>query len=235
MKRKAMQMLRIMGMLVAMASCSVAMDAQEKVLNVIGDSYVANHRRPKEETWHYKMAKELGLKYNNYGRNGSCVAFDRTHDGPYNFGEAMWVRCKAMDPEADYVLIIAGHNDADKVKDNRDSLRMFVDSLTVMLDEIHQLCPKAKIGYVTPWYVHRAGFAPVCKAIRKVCRKRGVPVLVNYSKDCVIKVRDDEFRKHYFQGTNDTAHLNADGHNLFLPVGKGWFVKNMIGKAVGNK
>lgn len=62
-----------LAMLAALALSSVTVSAQE-VLNVIGDSYVANHRRPKEEAWHYKMASQLGLKYNNYGRNGSCVA-----------------------------------------------------------------------------------------------------------------------------------------------------------------
>jgi hypothetical protein len=40
-------------------------------------------------------------------------------------------------------------------------------------------------------------------------------------------VRDAAFRKKYFQGANDTAHLNAEGHDLFLPVGKAWFLKYM--------
>ena len=56
-------------------------NSQTKIINVIGDSYVRNHKRPVEETWHYKMAQRLGFAYNNYGRNGGCVAFDRTHDG----------------------------------------------------------------------------------------------------------------------------------------------------------
>jgi hypothetical protein len=202
-------------------------DAQP-ILNVIGDSYVANHRRPKEETWHCKMAQSLGLAYNNYGRNGSCVAFDRTHDGRFNFGPAMWQRYKAMDPEADYVIIIAGHNDADKVKNNVDSLRMFCDSLETMLSGIERLCPKARIGYVTPWYVDRPGFKPVCKAIRRICKRHHVPVLWNYSRGCVIKVRDEEFRRKYFQGVNDTAHLNEAGHDMFLPVGTEWFRRYLL-------
>ncbi|MBR1520359.1 MAG: SGNH/GDSL hydrolase family protein [Bacteroidaceae bacterium] len=216
----------IVALLLALAF-SGNMQAQ-KVLNVIGDSYVANHRRPVEEAWHHKMAEKLSLVYNNYGRNGSCVAFDRTHDGKFNFGPAMWVRYTAMSPDADYVLIIAGHNDADKVKENVDSLQMFADSLEVLLSGIEKHCPKAKIGYVTPWYVDRPGFADVCKVIKKVCKKHGVPVLMNYDKKCMIKVRDDAFRKRYFQGTNDTAHLNADGHDLFLPVGKKWFVEKVM-------
>lgn len=214
-------------------SAMVSMNAQEdsgsqKIINVIGDSYVANHRRPKEEAWHSKMAQQLGMKYNNYGRNGSCVAFDRTHDGKYNFGPAMWQRYVAMDKDADYVLIIAGHNDADKVGLNTDSLSMFCDSLDVMLRGIEQLCPNAKIGYVTPWYVDRPGFAPVIKAIKSVCKKHGIPVLDNYSKKCIIKVREQDFRKKYFQGSSDTAHLNNDGHDLFLPVGKEWFESKVM-------
>lgn len=197
----------------------------QEVMNVIGDSYVANHRRPKEEAWHFKLAQERGYKYNNYGRNGSCVAFDRTHDGKFNFGPAMWQRYTAMDPEADYVIIIAGHNDADKVAENKDSLAMFRDSLEVLLTGIEQLCPKARIGYVTPWYVNRPGFKEVCAMIKKVCKKHKIPVLWNYTERCVIKVRDAEFRKKYFQGPNDTAHLNGEGHDVFLPVAREWFDK----------
>lgn len=202
----------------------------QKVLNVIGDSYVANHRRPAEEAWHYKMATELGYTYNNYGRNGSCVAFDRSHDGKYDFGPALWVRYTAMSPDADYVLIIAGHNDADKVKQNADSLQMFADSLEVLLSGIERLCPKARIGYVTPWYVNRPGFKQVCKVIKNTCKQHGIPVLMNYDKKSIIKVRDAAFRKRYFQGADDTAHLNNEGHDLFLPVGKKWFMKKVAKK-----
>lgn len=198
-----------------------------KVLNVIGDSYVQNHKRPAEETWHYKMAQELGYTYNNYGRNGSSVAFDRTHDGKHNFGPAMYTKAKLMDPNADYVIIIGGHNDAFKVKDNKDSLRMFRDSLQLMITNIKKHCPYAKIGYVTPWYCDYPGFKQVCKTILQVCRKNDIPVLNNYSKGSVIKVRDADFRKKYFQSPKDTAHLNGKGHDLFLPTGMEWFKENV--------
>lgn len=197
----------------------------QKVINVIGDSYVENHRRPKEETWHYKMSAEKGFRYNNYGRNGSCVAFDRTHYGNFNFGPAMWVRYADMSPDADYVIIIAGHNDAVNIGENADLLRMFADSLEVMLTGIEKHCPKAKIGYVTPWYVDMSGFDQVCKTIKKVCKRHRIPVLMNYSKDCAIKVREEDFRARYFQDKNDTAHLNAAGHDLFLSVAREWFEK----------
>lgn len=222
-----MRKLRFILCLFTVLTAFVDVSAQ-KVLNVIGDSYVANHRRPKEEAWHSKLAAKMGYTYNNYGRNGSCVAFDRTHDGKWNFGPAMWVRYTAMEPSADYVLVIAGHNDADKVKENADSLQMFADSLEVLLSGIEKLCPKARIGYVTPWYVDRPGFAPVCKVIKKVCKKHNIPVLMNYDKKSLIRVRDADFRKRYFQAADDTAHLNADGHDLFLPVAEEWFLKHIL-------
>jgi hypothetical protein len=50
-------------------------------------------------------------------------------------------------------------------------------------------------------------------------------VLNNCSKKSIIKVRDSEFRKKYFQGTNDTAHLNNAGHDMFLPVGEDFIFK----------
>ncbi len=195
-----------------------------KIINVIGDSYVRNHKRPYTEAWHAKFAEKYDMKYNNYGRNGGCVAFDRSKDG---FGPSMMVRYKDMDDNADIVLIIAGHNDAEKIKNSADSLAMFGDSLDLLLTELQHKYPNGKIGYVTPWYVDRDGFVPVVKTIKRICKKHHVPVLDNYSKKCIIKLRDENFRKQYFQGINDTAHLNAEGHALFFPVGEKFIIDMM--------
>lgn len=193
-----------------------------KTINVIGDSYVANHKRPRSESWHSKLAQKYGMVYNNYGRNGGCVAFDRTKDG---FGPSLMVRHKDMAKDADFILIIAGHNDASKIGNSKDSLSMFADSLNILLHSIKHNHPNAKIGYVTPWHIDRAGFSPVVKTIKKICRKHNIPVLNNYSKKSIIKVRDSGFRKKYFQGANDTAHLNNAGHDLFLPVGEDFVLR----------
>ena len=180
-----------------------------KIINVIGDSYVANHKRPRSESWHSKLAQKFGMIY-------------RTKDG---FGPSLMVRHKEMVKDADFILIIAGHNDATKIGNSKDSLTIFADSLNILLHSIKRNHPNAKIGYVTPWYVDRAGFSPVVKTIKKICRKHNIPVLNNCSKKSIIKVRDSVFRKIYFQGTNDTAHLNNAGHDLFLPIGEEFFLK----------
>ncbi len=196
--------------------------SQGHMMNVLGDSYVANHRRPKTETWHYLWAQQNGYKYNNYGRNGGCVAWDRTEDG---FGPSLLVRYKEMDPEADLVVVIAGHNDAGKIGLSRDSVEMFADSVALLIDLIREQCPRAQVVWVTPWYVDRAGFHPAVKAIRRVCKQKDVPVLNNYDKKSPIKVRDEAFRSRYFQSANDTAHLNAEGHRLYLPTADQWLKK----------
>ena len=204
---------------------SVSDPLEGLVMNVIGDSYVANHRRPQEETWHAQVAARHGMRYNNYGRNGGCVAFDRTREG---FGPSMMVRYKDMDPQADLVLIIAGHNDATKIGNSKDSLRLFTDSLTLLVERIREHCPRAKVAYVTPWFVDGDGFKPVVKAIKKVCKRMDVPVLDNFRKNSPVQVRDAAFRKRYFQGAGDMAHLNAEGHRLFLPTGEA-FVRECLG------
>lgn len=220
-----MKRIAVFTALVVFALCGMANNPlQGKIMNVLGDSYVANHRRPKAEAWHYKFAEKHGMKYNNYGRNGGCIAFDRTREG---FGPSLMVRYKDMDREADLVVIIAGHNDAGFAKENKDSLKMVADSLDLLLTQIKQHCPKAKIAYVTPWYVGRSGFKEIVRIIRTVCRKHDVPVLNNYKKNAIIKVRDEEFRKAYFQGLKDTAHLNNEGHDLYFPVGEEFLLKVM--------
>ena len=68
---------------------------------------------------------------------------------------------------------------------------------------------------MTPCRVPRPCFDEVVKSMVKVCGQNGIPVF-NAAEDSEIFVGDAGFRKRYFQGPNDTAHLNADGHKLFM-------------------
>lgn len=203
-------------------AASAAESADSLVICVFGDSYVRNHRRPMTETWHYKAAERLGLKYVNLGRNGSAVSFENK-----GFGPAMTTRIQTELPDRmDCLLIIAGHNDASKITDEA-GMHLFDDSLRSMLTEIKRRYPEAKIGYVLPWHVDTGCFDQVIDAIKEVCKAQDIPVF-DAEAAGGIKVNDPDFRKKYFQngGVNDTAHLNAAGHDLIVDKGTD-FIKTL--------
>lgn len=190
-----------------------------KTIAFLGDSYVKNHRRPSSETWHAKASTNLGMNYVNCGRNGSSIAFDRTKDG---FGPAMTERYKTEIPDsADYIVIIAGHNDADYLFNHAEENLWdnFCNGLDTLLDGLQSKFPNAKVAFVTPWAVDRGMFPEVTAQIIKACGQRGIPVL-DMAALGVIDVNNPEFRAKYFQGPNDTAHLNAAGHELLIPLGE---------------
>lgn len=197
-----------------------------KTLCVLGDSYVRNHKRPYSESWHARMAEDLGMAYVNFGRNGSSIAYDRTSDG---FGPAMTVRYLEMPDTADYILVIAGHNDAEYVAKHGHWAK-FEDGLDSLCSGLRAKYPSKPIGFVTPWGVNRPYFKAVINEIKTRCDKYGIPVL-DVSDGKIIAVNDSNFRAKYFQGPNDTAHLNAQGHELMIEPGKDFFrdmVRNMV-------
>ena len=208
-------------LLVLCGLCASAQCADDSLLTgkslwVIGDSYVRNHRCPQEETWHAKAAAKLGMSYHNLGRNGNCIAFDRTKEG---FGEQMTQRYRQIAPDADYILIIAGHNDAEKIKTD-EHWKQFTDSLDYLCDRLTAEYPNARVGIVTPWAVDRPMFAEVITELKAAGSRHSFPVL-DMAYTSGIRVNDDSFRALYFQnkGVRDTAHLNDAGHNLLVPYG----------------
>lgn len=217
----------MMMMVWACLSCTAQNDKVQdaplygKTINIIGDSYVANHRRPKEETWHCMVAKKYNMTYRNYGRNGCCIAFNRDKDG---FGPSLLEKYTMMNDTADYVIVLAGHNDADKIKDSKDSLGIFRERLEALCDSLIGKYPSAKLAFITPWNVQRPGFRQVIAVIEEVCASRSIPVF-NAAKESGIYVWNEEFRKRYFQAPNDNAHLNAQGHRLVMNKMEAFFLR----------
>lgn len=229
-----MKILKLIFVFMLICTVSNASNCDEslrgKTLCVFGDSYVRNHKRPFSESWHSKVAEKLGMNYVNFGRNGSSIAFDRTADG---FGPAMTVRYKEMPDSADVILIIAGHNDADYLSNHEGVWPEFCAGLDSLLSGLKEKYPSKPIGFVTPWGVGRANFNEVIAQIHKACEKYDIPVL-DVSSSEIIDVNNPEFRAVYFQGPNDTAHLNDKGHNLMVDRGEA-FLKSFVngGKCCG--
>ena len=193
-----------------------------KRLGVFGDSYVRNHKEPFEKTWHYKFAKKHGMEYQNYGRNGSAVAIDRER-----FGPAMYKRYKEMPDSLDYIIVIAGHNDAALL--DTIGIDNYKEKLSILCEGLIDKYPTSKIFFFTRWTCKDfAGSASeqVVDATIDVCGNYSIPVFDAARKGNIF-AQSDAFRAVYFQnkGVNDHAHLNEEGHERFLPVAESFILQ----------
>ena len=184
-----------------------------KTLVIFGDSYVQNHVAPIEDSWHYKLAAKYNMEYRNFGWNGNCVAYDRTTE---NFGPPMYERYQVLPEKADYVIVCAGHNDATRMARNGEGTEFFREKLVSLCESLIHKYPGAKLCFVTPWRVPRPMFAEMTAVLLEVCGSYSIPVF-DATRNSGIYVGDEQFRAIYFQSPGDTAHLNAAGHDLFLP------------------
>jgi lysophospholipase L1-like esterase len=193
-------------------------------IGVIGDSYVRNHREPIENTWHYKFARKHGMKYFNYGRNGNCIALDLKQ-----WGTGMYQRYKDMRDDLDYIVVIAGHNDASQGRIDSIGIDTFKERLGILCQGLIEKYPHAQLFFFTPWTCDGFVGSPrqqVVDAMLEVCGSYGIPVF-DAARRSNIFVTSEQFRKIYFQGGKgtDTAHLNSKGHDRFLPVAENFILQ----------
>lgn len=185
-----------------------------KVINMLGDSYVANNADPVTETWHYKMAKKYGMVYNNYGQNGNGMVTDKAN------GDPMISRYGQMG-SADYVIVIGGKNDYNQ-QISLDNFKTGVDNLITGLSAKY---PNAKIAFMTPWNNQghdgnrKFKLNQYSQVIEDECLVYGIPCF-NSSKQSGVRVWDEGFRKKYMQSDSDVSHLNPAGHDYFEPRGE---------------
>ena len=145
-----------------------------KQIGVIGDSYVRNHTGKIEDTWHYKFAQKHQMQYFNYGRNGNCIALDLER-----WGTGMYKRYKEMKESLDYIIVIAGHNDA--VKERLDSIGIdtFRERLGILCSGLIERYPHTMIFFFTPWTCKDfigSTRQQVVDAMLEVCGSYGIPV-----------------------------------------------------------
>ena len=201
-----------------------------KKIGFLGDSYVANHRDVKENTWHHKFAKKHQMEYYNYGRNGNCIALDLK-----KWGTGMYQRYKEMNDSLDYVVVIAGHNDA--IQERLDSIGIdtFKERLAVLCEGLIEKYPRGQIFFFTPWTCENFMGSPrqlVIDIMLEVCGSYGIPVF-DAARRSGIYAASEQFRKIYFQGGKgtDRAHLNARGHDRFLPVAEQFILQYITARA----
>ena len=194
-----------------------------KRIGIIGDSYVRNHQEPVENTWHYKFARKHGLEYYNYGINGNCVSVSRES----YYGEAMYLRYKEMRDSLDYIVVIAGHNDASLL--DTIGIERYKEKLAILCEGLIEKYPTAKIFFFTCWTQKNfvgSNFQKVVDATLEICGAHSIPVFDSARRGNIF-AQNDRFRQIYFQnqGRGDRAHLNARGHDRFLPCAEAFLLQ----------
>ena len=185
-----------------------------KVLSVIGDSYVANNGQPTDYTWHYKISQVLKMKYNNYGINGDGLVGTRAGLTPVKD------RLSSIYAKSNYILVIGGENDAN-INEDIDTFKAGIEDI---IKTLYNDFRNAKIGFVTPWgdsYSARTFIKPYADAIKEICNKYGVAVFDSWNN--YMPSYNEKQRTLYYQGANDSSHLNFTGHQAFLPRILDWF------------
>jgi len=193
-------------------------------IGFIGDSYVRNHREPVENTWHYKLASKHHMQYYNYGRNGNCISVDLE-----KWGTAMYKRYTEMSDSLDIIVVIAGHNDATPGRADSIGLDTFKERLAILCKGLIEKYPRGHIFFFTPWTCDNfvgSMRQKVVDAMLEVCGAYAIPVF-DAARQSGIYANSEQFRKIYFQGGKgtDKAHLNARGHDRFLPVAEQFILK----------
>lgn len=181
-----------------------------KSINMIGDSYVANNSQPIENTWHYKMAQKHNMTYANYGINGNGLVTPNKTDTPVS------ERIATM-KSADYIVVVGGRNDYN----DQYPIADFTAGIDKIIKDSVSNFSEAKLCFFTPWSIGDTDTKEIkqvdyVKAIQEECNKFGIACFNSYKK-AGMSMWDAGFRKKYAQSDGDVSHLNADGHDRFMP------------------
>lgn len=186
----------------------------KKSIIFLGDSYIANNGQPFADTWAYKLGRKYNMTVTNAGINGN---------GMVSGSNPMSERYTSLSSDADYVVVVGGTNDFN----NQMAISTFKANLETFVQGLISKYPTSKLAFFTIWNgltntSPAGGGAKTYEkgeyndAIVEVCGKYGVPVYDSWRRSGMWPF-NASFRSAYFQGANDWSHLNAAGHDRFLP------------------
>ena len=182
-----------------------------KIVSVIGDSYVANQNMNIGYTWHSKITSKYGSKYNNYGINGNGLVSTQATGTP------VVNRLNEIDSESDLIIVVGGKNDYNTHLPISD----FKTGLNSICQNLINTFYNKKIVFFTPWDSYGINDNASIKlyeyvdAIKEVCSQYSIPVYDSYHHSNMYMWNND-FKAEFNQSSTDISHLNNKGHNRFM-------------------
>jgi lysophospholipase L1-like esterase len=181
-----------------------------KKIIAIGDSMVKGHSLSDAQTWLYKLATRNNMTYTNYGINGCCLSYNSIGAG-YAETDSVINRYSSMDSTADYVIVFAGTNDANKLitigSDSSTTNTEFKGALNLLCDGLITKYPAKKIGFITP-YLRNSNYQSYVDAIESICAKYSIPVFNSIKNGGVCWTNTAQVSALTL---GDTYHLNDTG------------------------
>ena len=172
-----------------------------KVLSVTGDSEAAGHTIGKQNTYGALIAARNRMTINNYAINGRKLITGTETSLVNTYTE--------IAKNSDYILVQIGYNDSFNtgIDDNSDDITTFKGAFNVLVKGLQSNYPKAKIGFIEPYYFGGISLKPRAAWVKERCEFYHVQCIDGTTKSGLRK--DCAEQSDYFI---DEVHLTALGH-----------------------
>ena len=134
-----------------------------KVLSVTGDSEAAGHAIKKQDTYGNLIANRNKMTINNYAIGGRKLITGTETSLVDTYTE--------IAKNSDYILVQIGYNDVfdEQVNDNSEDTTTFKGAFNVLIKGLQSNYPKAKIGFIEPYYFGNISLKPRAAWIKERC------------------------------------------------------------------
>lgn len=172
-----------------------------KVLSVTGDSEAAGHSIGKQNTYGALIANRNKMTINNYAINGRKLITGTETSLVDTYTE--------IAKNSDYILVQIGYNDGfnTEIDDNSDDITTFKGAFNILVKGLQSNYPKAKIGFIEPYYFGGTSLKPRAAWVKERCEFYHIQCIDGTAKSGLRK--DCAEQADYFI---DAVHLTALGH-----------------------
>lgn len=187
-----------------------------KSILAIGDSFVKGHTLSDTDTWLYKLAGRHNMISVNCGINGTSLAYSNPESYPSimeNYQSYI-----SNNPNMDYIVVIAGHNDASAnlhggtaipIGTNTDSVNTtFKGALNILISALITAYPTGHILFLSPFNRHGTE-ADYAEAMKDITGIYSIPFYDCYRRS---EVCFQNNAQNSAFGIDDSLHLNAAGN-----------------------